>query len=125
MMLLRGWLVVMLMMMAACGRGPEIAGPPPQSWGKVMVRIESRPIPPRVGMNEFLVIGTEASGKPAWNMMVTLRTGASDDWRQAIQDGESGVYRKALPLGAGEQTLYVRLQRGTDETVLEFPFKVD
>ncbi|MBK9131697.1 MAG: hypothetical protein IPM20_08720 [Gammaproteobacteria bacterium] len=76
-------------------------------------------------MNEFLVIGTEASGKPAWNMMVTLRTGASDDWRQAIQDGESGVYRKALPLGAGEQTLYVQLRRGRDETVLEFPFKVD
>lgn len=125
MMVLRGWLVLMFMMMAACGRGPEVAGPPPQSWGKVVVRIESRPIPPRVGMNEFLVIGTEAGGRPAWNMMVTLRTKASDDWRQAIQDGESGVYRKALPLGAGEQILYVRLQRGSDETVLEFPLKVD
>lgn len=125
MMALRGWLVVMFMMMAACGRGPEVAGPPPQSWGKVVVRIESRPIPPRVGMNEFLVIGTETSGKPVWNMMVTLRSDASDGWRQAIQDGESGVYRKALPLGAGEQTLYVRLLRGTDEAVLEFPFKVE
>lgn len=125
MMSRRAWLALMFVMMAACGRGGDVAGPPPQSWGKTVVRIESRPIPPRVGMNEFLVIGTEANGKPAWNMRVMLRTGAHDDWRQAIQDGESGVYRKALPLGAGEQIVYVKLQRGGEDAVLEFPLRVE
>ncbi len=124
-MLRQTCITLMFVMIAACSRGTDVAAPPPQSWGSVVVSLESRPVPPRVGMNEFLVIGTEASGKPAWNMMVTLRTDASGDWRQAIQDGESGVYRKALPLGAGAQILYVRLQRGGDEAVLEFPLKVE
>lgn len=108
----------------ACGRGNDAAGPPPQQWGKASIAVQTRPIPPRVGMNEFLVIGTDAGGKPAWDMVVMLRTDADENWRQAIQDGESGVYRKALPLGPGQQALQVKLRRGAEESVLEFPISV-
>lgn len=120
-----GLLALMFALIAACGRGPDTAGPPPQQWGNVGIMIETRPLPPRAGMNEFLVIGTEARGKPAWNMMVMLRTNTNDGWRQAIQDGESGVYRKALALESGPQSLYVKLQRRGEEAVLEFPLQVE
>jgi hypothetical protein len=119
-----GLIVLISIMTIACGRGDEAAGLPPQQWGNVGITVESRPVLPRIGMNEFLVIATESSGRPVWNMMVSLRTASEDDWRQAIQDGESGVYRRALPLSSGQQTLYVNLRRAGEETVLEFPLRV-
>lgn len=120
----RGALPLLVLVLTACGRGGEVTGPPPQQWGNASIAVQTRPAPPRVGMNEFLVIGTESGGKPAWNMIVMLRTGADENWRQAIQDGESGVYRKALPLDPGQQILHVLLRRGGEETVLEFPVSV-
>ncbi|MGD9730476.1 MAG: hypothetical protein AB7Q01_01005 [Gammaproteobacteria bacterium] len=120
-----GLFALMFALIAACSRGPDMADPPPQQWGNVSVKIETRPLPPRAGMNEFLVIGTDARGKPAWNMMVMLRTDTNDGWRQAIQDGESGVFRKALPLESGPQNLFVKLQRRGEEAVLEFPLQVE
>lgn len=119
-----GLFVLMCAGIAACGNREDAAGLPPQQWGNVRVAAEIRPIPPRVGMNEFLIIGTESGGKPAWNMVVMLRTDADGNWRQAIQDGESGVYRKALPLVSGLQALHVKLRRGAEETELEFPVSV-
>jgi hypothetical protein len=119
----RGLIVLALIGIIACGRGGDVAGLPPQQWGNVGVTVESRPVPPRAGMNEFLVIATEPNGRPVWNMMVSLRTASGEDWRQAIQDGESGVYRRALPLNSGQQTLYVNLRRAGEETVLSFPLR--
>jgi len=120
----RGVIVLLAIAVTGCGQGSDVAGPPPQQWGNASIAVQIRPAPPRVGMNEFLVIGTESGGKPAWNMIVMLRTGADESWRQAIQDGESGVYRKALQLGSGPQALHVKLRRGGDETVLELPILV-
>lgn len=119
-----GLVMLVAMGMAACDGGNDAAYLPPQQWGNVGIAVQTRPVPPRVGMNEFLVIGTESGGKPAWNMVVLLRTDADESWRQAIQDGESGVYRKALPLAPGQQALQVMLRRGGEETVLEFPVSV-
>jgi hypothetical protein len=111
-------------MVIACGRSDEAGGLPPQQWGKVDVALEIQPSPPVAGMNEFLVMATDTRGRPVWDMVVSLRAGAGDDWRQAIQDGESGVYRRALALGPGPQTLYVELKRAGEETVLEYPLQV-
>jgi hypothetical protein len=44
-----------------------------------------------------------------------------DTWRQAIQDGFSGVYRKALEVDSLQEQLQVKVKRGTTETVLRFP----
>lgn len=117
-------LVLALFTCAACSNGGGVGGSPPQQWGDITVVAESRPSPPRVGMNEFLIIATAAGGKPAWDMVVMLRPEADESWRQAIQDGESGVYRKALPLVAGPQSVHVKLTRNGDETMLEFPVTV-
>lgn len=117
-------LVLALFTCAACSNGGGAGGSPPQQWGDITVVAESRPSPPRVGMNEFLIIATAAGGKPAWDMVVMLRPEADESWRQAIQDGESGVYRKALPLVAGTQSVHVKLTRNGDETTLEFPVTV-
>jgi hypothetical protein len=119
-----GSVVLVAAGLVACGTANDAAAPPPQQWGNATIAVQTRPMPPRVGMNEFLVIGTKAGGKPAWDMVVMLRTDDGESWRQAIQDGESGVYRKALPLDAGQQALHVMLRRGAEETVLEYPFSV-
>jgi hypothetical protein len=116
-------LLVPAVMIAACSRSDEAGGLPPQQWGKVGVAVESQPSPPVAGMNEFLIIASDERGRPVWNMVVSLRAGAGEDWRQAIQDGESGVYRRALALGPGPQTLYVELKRAGEETVLEYPLQ--
>lgn len=110
--------------LSACGGGAETARLTPQQWDDIVVIVETRPAPPRAGMNEFLVIATAPGGKPVWDMVVSLRAGADDGWRQAIQDGESGVYRKALPLSPGDQTLHVGLRRAGADAVLEFPLQV-
>lgn len=125
MSLWRSSIALLAGMVAACSGGNDAAGPPSQQWGTANIAVQVRPVPPRAGMNEFLVIGTESGGKPVWNMMVMLRTDADEGWRQAIQDGESGVYRKALPLEPGQQALHVMLRRGAEETVLEFPLSVE
>ena len=46
-------------------------------------------------------------------------------WVQAIQDGNIGVYRRAIDIGDGESiALQVRLKQGADEKVLLFPLKL-
>jgi hypothetical protein len=119
-----GLIMLVPALLIACSRGPVSGALPPQQWGNVSVAVEISPAPPAAGMNEFLVIATDASGRPAWNMVVSLRAGTEDDWHQAIQDGESGVYRKAIALRPGPQTLYVELKRAGEETVLEYALEV-
>ena len=92
-----------------------------QQWGEVSIQIQSRPAPVAVGMNEFLIIATDARGGPVHDLLVDLRMKDGDDWRQAIQDGFSGVYRKALAVDSLQEQLQVRIKRGAAETALRFP----
>jgi len=92
-----------------------------QHWQDLEIVLETRPLQVRTGMNEFLVIATTARGLPGDDMIVSLRTTATDDWHQTIQDGHSGVYRRAIRIGARQQSVQVQLLRGDTRTVLEFP----
>ena len=94
-----------------------------QTWGDVVVKVETRPMPVRVGMNEFLVMTTTQRGRPVFDLIVALRADGSKDWAQGIQDGHSGVYRKAAVVPEGATNLYVQLRKhGTDEgEILAFP----
>ena len=94
---------------------------PPQHWQDLDIVVETRPVQVRTGMNEFLLIATTARGLPGDDLIVSLRSSAADDWHQTIQDGESGVYRRAIRIGAEQQSVQVQLIRGDDRTVLEFP----
>lgn len=111
--------------LAACTGGKGEAVLPVQHWGEVSVEVEFRPAPLRAGMNEFIVVATHADRTRAHDMIVALRSDPDAVWQQAIQDGKTGVYRRAVPLRVGEQTLYVRLSRSLEETVLEFPVRVN
>lgn len=112
-------------MLAACSGGNEALEVPAQTWQDLEVRVESRPSPPRAGANEFLVIVSEKRGRPAHNLMVSLRTSDRDNWKQAIQDGQVGVYRRAIEAEPGERsTLQVQLKGRGAEGVLRFPLQV-
>jgi len=91
----RALLMIMLFVLAGCSSEPAGYIPPEQVWNKWHVRIEIRPGVLRSGMNEFLVIISDARGlRPKENMLVKIRTRASD-WIQAIPDGGVGVYRRS------------------------------
>ncbi len=116
--------VALIGALAACG-GDHAADLPPQKWHDMEVRVESRPNPPHPGMNEFLVMVTDRRGRPAYDLIVSMRTDDKDEWTQAIQDGQVGVYRRAVRVGAGTRSvLQVRLTRNGTEDTLYVPLQV-
>ncbi len=106
--------------LAACGG--EVAQVPPQQWQGMEVRVEPRPSPLHDGTSEFLVMVTDNRGKPAYNLVVSLRTSDSEPWVQAIEDGQVGVYRRAIK-AVPDAVLQVQIRRKDAEGVLSFPLK--
>lgn len=95
----------------------------PQEWEGLQFIVESRPSPIRVGMNEFIVIASRDEYKPGVGLVVSLRVSEEDRWRQAIQDGFTGVYRRAVQVADPQRdvlTVHVRKGEGA-ETTLSFP----
>jgi hypothetical protein len=116
--------ILLLALLAACG-GERAADTPPQQWQNLEVKVESRPSPPRMGMNEVLVMVTDGRGRPGYDVMVSLRTSDQDPWKQAIEDGQVGVYRRAVEFAPGARSvLQVQLKRNDKEGVLLFPVAV-
>lgn len=113
------------MLLGACdGENQAVPDAQPQIWQGAEVRVESRPSPPRPGINEFLVIVTGDRG-PVHDIMISVRTDDQDQWVQAIQDGEVGVYRRAAKVGPGiRSVLQVQIKRNGTEGVLLFPLNV-
>ncbi len=99
----------------------------PQQWQDLGFRVEARPSPLRVGMNEFIVVASLGKYKPGVGLVVMLRVGENEEWRQAIQDGYTGVYRRAVKVddpATQSLSVHVRRVKGDnegDETVLLFP----
>lgn len=119
--------VLLSVMLISCGDAPESAVPstPPQMWGDVEVIVETRPEIAKVGMNEFLIMVTRKPRKPMFDMIVSIRTNEGEAWRQAIQDGHVGVYRRSLQLtDPANQAVLVRLERGDEKVELRFPLRV-
>ena len=88
-------ITVVLFVVSACDRrGAYIL--PPQSWNDTEFLVEIRPGAPRPGMNEFVVISTQTDGVPGFNYIITITTDMNDKESQMIQDGHSGVYRRAI-----------------------------
>ncbi len=116
-------LLLSLLLLCACGAPDNEYQIPAQKWEDVVVQVQSRPTVVTVGMNEFLVLATLERGKPVHDLIISLRAGDEQSWQQAIQDGHSGVYRKAVVVPPGVDTLQVQLRRkGEDnERALYFP----
>ena len=68
----------------------------PQQWQDLEFVVETRPSPIRAGMNEFVVIASREVYKPGIGLIVDIRVNEKLAWRQAIQDGFTGVYRRAV-----------------------------
>lgn len=108
--------------LAACSDGAAASSIPPQHWNKLAVRIETHPNPPLAGMSEIVVIITGPHGRPAGDLIVSLRGSESEPWIQAIEDGYIGVYRRAVDIGENRTgVVEVRLQQGAVQKVLHFP----
>lgn len=115
-------LAVLCSLLLACG-DEQAVRLGPQQWEGITFIVESRPSPIRVGMNEFIVIATREHSKPGVGLVVSLRADPQDDWHQAIQDGFTGVYRRAVRVSDPQtESLAVHLRRGHEaETTLYFP----
>ncbi|MEJ2651051.1 MAG: hypothetical protein P8173_04490 [Gammaproteobacteria bacterium] len=115
-------IIVALLSLALWGCGSDATGSlGQQTLGNMVIEVQCRPTPVTVGMNEFMVLATDVNGAPAHDLMVDLRMRDGDIWQQAIQDGFSGVYRKALGVKSLQEQLQVRIKRKGTVTVLHYP----
>lgn len=105
------------LLLAACGT--DEARLPVQEWQGVTIGVETRPAPVVVGMNEFLVSAQGPRGA-VYDLLIFIRMDEGQPWTQAIQDGHTGVYRRALRVLGPGQTLQVQVKRAGQETVLSF-----
>lgn len=111
--------------LSACSDKSEPLAIPAQQWNDMVVRIETHPNPPLAGMSEIVVIVTGPHGRPAGDLMVSLRGDESMPWVQAIQDGFIGVYRRAIDIGDGDTAVVqVLLQKGAVKKTMLFPFRL-
>ena len=117
-------LLLVISSFSGCGRGGAYILPH-QTWNKTEFVVEVRPGAPRVGMNEFVVIATQLDGVPGYNYVITIKTNLNANASQMIQDGHSGVYRRAIEIKdpANEVLLVDIVQKpGSDlKTELRFP----
>lgn len=85
----------LLLALSACA-DKEALSLEPQQWQDMQFVVETRPTPLREGMNEFIVIVTRERGRPGVGLIVSIRANENIAWRQTIQDGYTGVYRRAI-----------------------------
>ena len=115
-------LVLSGLLVACAGDDAVLLGP--QEWDEAHFIVESRPSPIRRGMTEFIVIATRGKSRPGVGFVISLRASEGREWRQAIQDGYTGVYRRAVWVEdpfMGRLAVHVKKKDGT-ETTLYFPF---
>ena len=111
----------------------EIPTSPSTTWGDYTFRLESRPPVIEKGMMELLTLVDYQNRLRGWDLIVYYRMGPTGRWVQAIQDGHTGVYRRAMRVEDPEtDVLYVHVKKNQTaeekaqnkkrkETVILFP----
>lgn len=113
---------LLALVLAGCSEPDVKFQIPVQKWEDTVIEVQTRPTPARPGMNEFLILATLERGKPVHNLVISLRGDESHAWQQAIQDGHSGVYRKAVNIPESSHHLYVKLRKKRSEEQREMIF---
>ena len=91
-------------------------------WEDLSFHIETRPPFVSKGMIEILLVANRGEHKRAFDLLVSYRIGQQGKWVQAIQDGHTGVYRRALNVVSPEtDILNVHVKYNNKEKILEFP----
>ncbi len=116
-------MMIIVFMLVACSDG-GVPAIPVQYWQGLEVRLETRPQVITPGMTEFLVIVTDGRGLPGHELVVSLRMDSADAWSQAIQDGHSGVFRRAIRVKPGQAAVWLQLQGRDVATKLHFPLNI-
>ena len=98
----------------------------PQYWNEDEILVEIRPGAPSQGMNEFVLVATNSkTGVPGYEYIVSIKMDTDDRWQQMIQDGHSGVYRRAIAVNDpvnGVLVAQLRHKREKNKTTeLSFP----
>lgn len=119
-----GLLIIMLVLLTACSGATPGARIPAQEWQDIVFEVQTRPEPVQPGMNEFLVLATEKRGRPVHDLIISMRTSSEQPWRQSIQDGHSGVYRRALGVVVSDTELALQIRRKSDNTETELHFSL-
>ena len=100
----------------------EIPRSPTQEWDGLEFRLETRPPNISAGMMEFHVIANRPGRKPASRLVIDLRVGPMGRWVQAIEDGNVGVYRRAIKINDPKtDIMYVHIRNKDKEGLLQFP----
>lgn len=119
-------LAICLLVLAAsgCGKGNAYILVP-QHWNNTEFVVEIRPGAPTRGMNEFVVVATDREGVPGYQYVVSIKMASDDHWVQMIQDGHSGVYRRAIAVhDPANDVLDMQIKHSDDkdlQTVLHYP----
>lgn len=123
--MLRDWraaaaIPVIALVLSGCSDGTQES--PVTYWRDLQVHVESRSYAPTPEIRELLVFVNRGPTHPAWDCRVDLRTSDVDPWKQAIEDGHVGVYRRALKVDDREHSvLQIRIRSAGNETVLRIP----
>ncbi len=95
---------------------------PEQTWKDMRIGVETRPPFAIRGMNEIIVIASRGKRQPVNDLIVSLQIRNTGKWNQAIQDGHTGAYRRAIAVRDPKtDVLEVKIQHGEEEKLLEFP----
>jgi hypothetical protein len=126
--LTRLFLFIIILWLSACADDQAVRLGP-KTWNDLKFVVETRPSPVRVGMNEFIVIASRGNVNPGYDLVVSLRVDEKVEWKQAIQDGYTGVYRRAIRINnplSDILSVQIRQAKKDDEgneaeTILYFP----
>jgi hypothetical protein len=107
------------LILSACSGATQDS--PTEYWRDLRIHVESRGYSAMPGMRELLVFVNRGAGLPAWDCRIDLRTSDADSWKQAIEDGRVGVYRRAARVDQEHSVLQVWIRAEGNETVLHIP----
>ncbi len=118
----RAALPALVLTLFGCSGGTQDSAT--ENWRDLQVHVESRSYAPIPGMKELLVFINRNRVLPAWDCRVDLRTSDADPWKQAIEDGHVGVYRRAAKVDERDHSvLQIWIHAEGNETVLRIPLK--
>jgi hypothetical protein len=112
-------LTALTLILVGCGGATQDSAT--EHWRDLRIHVESRSYSVMPGMRELLVFVNRGAELPAWDCRIDIRTSDADPWKQAIEDGRVGVYRRAAQVDEEHSVLQIWIRAEGNETVLRIP----